>query len=282
MLSQIPLVAVELAYGSKFDLQANDAEILIQLPSGAVLWQKERLLNVALQALPSSCRKVAWLDCDIFFGSPDWIERANSLLDRFALIQLFRQVHNLGPQWAPGEDWRSHVQFPQPSAAFSLASGTPAAFCLGRRFGSRNASCATGHAWAARREVLDRHFFFDASIIGGGDRAMVCAAHGCFDELMKIYFMNEQQRQRYISWAEPYYETIRAETAFLDGEIFHLWHGDFVMRKAAERLEGLQPFQFNPYTDIAIGEGGSWRWNSDKPEMHQYVRKYFASRQEDG
>ena len=67
---QLPLVAVELAYGQEFELQAQDAEILIQLRDGAVLWQKERLLNIALQALPSSCHRVAWLDCDIFFTTP--------------------------------------------------------------------------------------------------------------------------------------------------------------------------------------------------------------------
>ena len=279
---QIPLVAVELAYGSKFDLQANDAEILIQLPSGAVLWQKERLLNVALRALPSSCRKVAWLDCDIFFGSPDWIERANSLLDRFALIQLFRQVHNLGRQWVPGKVCAADVEYTRPSAAFSLASGVSAAMCLGHLLAHRKGTSAAGFAWAAHRDLLDRHSFYDACIVGGGDRAMACAAHRCFDELMQRHYMNGHERQRYITWAEPYYETVQAENAFLDTDIFHLWHGDIDKRKSYSRHEGFQRFQFNPYTDIAIGEGGSWRWNSDKPEMHQYVREYFASRQEDG
>lgn len=57
---RVPLVAVELAYGPEFELQKGDAEILIQLRGGAVLWQKERLLNLAMQALPDHCQKVAW------------------------------------------------------------------------------------------------------------------------------------------------------------------------------------------------------------------------------
>ena len=65
---QVPLVVVELTFGSEFELQAQDAEILIQLRCGAILWQKERLLNLALKALPNGCNKVAWLDCDIMFG----------------------------------------------------------------------------------------------------------------------------------------------------------------------------------------------------------------------
>ena len=111
---------------------------------------------------------------------------------------------------------------------------------------------------------------------------MACAAHHCFDALMQSHCMNEHQRRRYITWAEPFYESVRAETAFLDADIFHLWHGDVDRRKGRSRHEGFQEFQFDPYTDIAIDENGSWRWNTEKPEMHEYVRRYFASRKEDG
>jgi hypothetical protein len=277
---QLPLVAVELAYGPEFELRAQDAETLVQLRDGAVLWQKERLLNIALQALPSSCHRVAWLDCDIFFTTPGWIEDANSLLNRYALIQLFRQVHYLSRQWAPGKDCAAEVELTCPSA---LASGIPAAAFIGDVHDNRKKeTSAKGFAWAARRDLLDRHSFYDACIIGGGDSALAGAAHHCFDELMLLHCMNEHQRQRYITWAEPFYETVRGETAFLNADIFHLWHGDVGIRKGRSRHEGFQRFQFDPYIDITIGEDDSWQWSTDKPEMHEYVRGYFASRREDG
>ncbi len=278
----VPLVTVELSFNGRFELAKKDADILVQISGGAVLWQKERLLNVALQALPSSCQKVAWLDCDILFDTPDWIEAADSLLDRYSIIQLFRQVHNFGPQWVSGKGRASEVEFTRLSAAFSLASGVPAASAIGHLLDDRKVTCAPGFAWAARRDLLDRHFFYDACIVGGGDRAMACAAHHCFDETMERECMNEHQRLRYIAWAEPFFESVRAETPFLDVDIFHLWHGDVGRRKGRLRYEGFQGFQFNPYTDIAIDENGSWRWNTDKPKMHEYVRDYFASRKEDG
>src|SRR5258705_5930755 len=55
----VPLVAVELAYSNDFELQEQDADILVQLRGGAVLWQKGRLVNVALIALPPGCAMVA-------------------------------------------------------------------------------------------------------------------------------------------------------------------------------------------------------------------------------
>ena len=218
----------------------------------------------------------------LFLTRPSGSRPLILLLDRYALIQLFRQVHYLSPLWAPGKDYASEVEFTWPSAAFSLASGIPAATFIGHLIDNRKGTCAPGFAWAARRELLDRHLFYDACIIGGGDRAMAGAANHCFDELMQRHCMNEHERQRYITWAEPYYETVRAEMAFLDADIFHLWHGDVGKRKGRARYEGFQRFQFDPYTDIAIEENGAWRWNTDKQEMHEYVRGYFASRMEDG
>ena len=44
----IPLVTVELSFDGHFELTDKDADILIQISGGAVLWQQNRLLNVAL------------------------------------------------------------------------------------------------------------------------------------------------------------------------------------------------------------------------------------------
>src|SRR5262245_19902909 len=39
----VPLVTVELAFNGAFQLHSGDADILVQLRGGDVLWQKERL-----------------------------------------------------------------------------------------------------------------------------------------------------------------------------------------------------------------------------------------------
>jgi hypothetical protein len=280
---EVPLVAVELSYGSAFELQENDADILIQLRGNAVLWQKERLLNLALQALPDSCRKVAWIDCDIFFGSANWVESANRLLDRFALIQMFKRAHYLSPHWTAVKNYASEVEVTRPSFAYSVSSGLTPTACLAGTFDLRdNTTCTNGIAWAARRALLDKHGFFDACIIGGGDTAMGGAATHCADDVIKSHYMNERQQDRYVAWARPFYESVRSEIGYLDVDLFHLWHGDVEDRRARARHEGLQQFQFDPFVDIAVDTNGCWRWNSDKRELHDYVRGYFSSRREDG
>ena len=100
---------------------------------------------------------------------------------------------------------------------------------------------------------------------------------------MVRYHMNEQQRLRYLDWAIPFSESMRAENVgFLDADIFHLWHGDIHHRTTRAQYEGLQRFQFDPFKDIWKDHDGPWRWSTDKPQMHKYVATYFASRKEDG
>jgi hypothetical protein len=274
----VPLVAVELAYGPDFELTERDADILIQLRGRDVMWQKERLLNVALRALPKSCRRVIWTDCDIVFEADDWSERVSRLLDRFILVQAFSLAHHLSPGGMPAETGTS-ILFTQPSVVLTMASGTQeGANPFGRPTGA--GSTNKGLAWATHRELLDETGFYDACIVGGGDLAMVAAAYGCFDVVMRN--MNDKQKEHYLAWATPCYEMFGAGTSFLDCRLFHLWHGEVDNRSYRERHDGLRRHDFDPFEDITHDANGSWRWNTNKPEMHEYVRDYFASRKEDG
>ena len=64
-----PLFTVELSFDGRFELTPSDADHLIQLSGGDIMWQKERLLNIALGAVPGDVEDVAWIDCDLVFES---------------------------------------------------------------------------------------------------------------------------------------------------------------------------------------------------------------------
>jgi hypothetical protein len=278
----VPLLTVELTFGAAPELNAADADILLQLDGGAVLWQKERLLNVALNSLPRGCREVAWLDCDILFEQADWPARVSAALAQFPLLQPYRQVRHLAPAVESVDATPHNVMFSGPSFAAALAGGHAAAGQLANVTDRRDGTPAPGMAWAARRELLDRHGFYDGCIVGGGDTALACAACGAFDEVMRLHLMNERQRTRYLAWARPFHEAVGGAVGCVDGDLFHLWHGAIDDRKPRQRHAGLAPFDFDPCTDIAVGENGCWQWASDKPQLHRYVHDYFAGRREDG
>lgn len=279
----VPLLAVELAYGGRSELQASDADLLLQMPGRDVLWQKERLLNLAIRALPPECEEVAWLDCDVLFARQDWHERASSMLLARPLVQLFQRVHYLGPEWKAGEPPAAAVRRTRPSIASGIAAGMPVRDCLSHPSrAERPGTYANGLAWAARRRLLEGRGLFDASIIGGGDRAISAAAFGCFEHVFDWHHLNERQRAYYLRWAEPFFASCGGEVGVLDDEIHHVWHGSAADRGLRWRHRALSRFGFDPFTDIAVDEHGSWRWSSDKPELHAYVRDYFTSRREDG
>jgi hypothetical protein len=100
--SHLNWLVVECAFGATpFDLSRSPRTL--QLRARDVMWQKERLLNIAIQQLPDSCEKVAWVDCDILFDNPDWVVETSGLLDQVSVVQPFgkavrlptgRYIHN--------------------------------------------------------------------------------------------------------------------------------------------------------------------------------------------
>jgi hypothetical protein len=278
----IPLITVELAYRDDFDLPPGAADKLIRLRSSDVLWQKERLLNLALAALPDRCDAVAWLDCDVVFEDDDWAARAEQALQRFPLIQPFQTVREIkaNDTWdkssgAPGDTPLG------PSLAYALSQGAVTSEMLrgNMRLKKRN----TGLAWLARREVLDHDGFYDACIMGSGNRAMLCGALGMPDDAVHYLQMATPWAEHYRAWAEKHFRSLGGGgIGYIDGELIHLWHGDLVHRRYQERHREFSGFAFDPTSDIALDEEACWRWSSPKPEMHEYVARYFRERREDG
>ena len=154
----IPLVAVELAYDEAFDLTEDDAEILIQIRGGAVLFQKERLLNVAINALPESARKVLWIDSDIIFGSADWPARLSEALDTYPIVQPFEKLHHMPRGWHAERLDEADAAYTWQSVAYAISEGElpgwpstrrrrrPATAMRWAASGRRGATCSTGTA----------------------------------------------------------------------------------------------------------------------------------------
>ena len=279
---QAPLAAIELSFDGQYELGAGDADLLVQLRGEDVMWQKERLLNVLLRRLPAECRQVAWLDCDIVFERQDWPERTSDALARAPLVQPFRRVHYMPPHAGPGDAAESISMITRASLGHWLESGGSVDDAL-RRTSSRGRDVPSkGMAWAASRDFLESQGFYDACIVGGGANAMACAALGVYDYTIRPLHMNGRQGEHYLAWAERFRRGALGAISSIDGDVYHLWHGDLADRSGGGRYQGLVPFEFDPGADIAIAEAGCWRWATGKRDMHRYVRDYFAGRKEDG
>jgi hypothetical protein len=273
-----PLVTVELAFDGRFELDADAAEILVRRHGGDVMWQKERLLNIAIDALPSQCSAVAWLDCDVLFARRDWPEDALRALEKWPLIQPF----------ATARDQLSRLS----SALGDAAPSYAAAHCRGAppemtfaydadRVPRRRVS-APGFAWAARRELIAPLRLYDACILGAGDRAMLQAACGRMEQEIAARLPSRAHARHYRQWAVPFHRAVDGRIGHVPGEVIHLWHGDFRDRQYRVRFDAFGRFEFDPAHDIALDDQACWRWASPKPELHALARSLFALRREDG
>ncbi len=277
----VPLLTVELSFTGEFELEPADAERLIRLQSGSVLWQKERLLNIAAQTLPDSCTSVAWLDADLLFGDRDWPSRAEETLQRHTLVQLFDRAGPLerGERSVPAQD----------AEAGGLVESTLSAVMGGRDVESslRNpqpwslGQSANGLAWAARREFFDAVALYDACILGSGDRALVCALLGLHEILPAALSLGPLHARHYLAWARRFSDWVGSSYSYLTGRIYHLWHGQPKNRRIEDRYKYLRPFGFDPCSDIELDSDEVWAWTTDKQSMREYVERYFYSRMDD-
>ncbi|HTS86184.1 MAG TPA: hypothetical protein VMG61_13835 [Usitatibacter sp.] len=275
-----PLIAVELAFDREFTLSDSDAERVVRVRGGDVMWQKERLLNVGIGHLPAECEAVAMLDCDIVFGRSDWPREAELALERAHAVHLFRDAYFLRPGMERTLDNRGSSA--QRSCVAGFREGRGPAELLAASGTDGRGAYSPGLAWAARREWLEEHGLFDRCVIGGGDTALACALLGFPEVVESRHRMNEAQRHCYREWAEPLSARVGGDVASLEGDLYHLWHGELADRRAACRHQALAAHAFDPYADVAADEHGAWRWASAKPEMHALLRRYFAERREDG
>lgn len=274
-----PLLAVEFTTeGLAFHLEEEDADHLIQIRGGDVLWQKERLLNLALDALPQACKYVAWVDCDVVIMKSNWPSAAQTALEKSNLIQLFQKMRFLD-EGVSLEDTQA-IQETQSfnSIAWAWSRGEIPEGALARPAITVKYGWTPGFAWAARRSVLESTHFYESLIMGGGDKAIFYAACGEAPALVKGSAMSSKQSKHYLEWAKSYYQAVDGKIGHLDNEAVHLWHGDIKFRGYDTRYFQFEKFDFDPENDIKVGSDGALYWSSDKPALHQRAIEFFEGR----
>jgi hypothetical protein len=275
----VPLVTVELSQNDDYHLRPGDADILVQIKCPDLLWQKERLFNIGLQSVPRECDTVAWLDCDSVFESDDWAERASKLLETHKIVMPFKCLYELPKNTLP-EDASSKRSVTY-SFMYAVATGMAPLESLRGNMRLKE-RVGGGGAGIARRAILEKHGFYDACVMGSGNRAMLCAALGRFDDAIHYLQMNPNWAKHYLAWAEPFFDTVRGSITYLDEDVSHLWHGELENRQYAERHALLKELGFDPAKDIGTDENGCWRWNQPRSDVKEYIFRYFQSRREDG
>ena len=292
-----PLLVVELANHGQHQLEHASCDRLIQLTGESHIWQKERLLNIGIAALPAHVKYVAWIDCDVVFENTRWLEQAVSHLETHGgFLQLFESVIHLPQQLHPAEhgSWfwlDKEALLREVSGASVAARGNyviPANLFAREHHGQKKPMSASleespGHAWAARISGVLEAGIYDGNIIGGGDSILFHSAAGTLEHLLDSRHCSPSHQSHIRTWKE------RAASAglldalgFIEGDLLHFWHGDFANRRYRQRHQILFDAGYDPALDIRLAENLTWTWNDPRGYLAKAVRNYFHSRQEDG
>jgi hypothetical protein len=257
---------------SEFELDKSPT--VIRVRSGSAIWQKERLMNIAIRQLPRQFTKVIWSDCDIRFEDEAWLANASNALDRHAIIQPFTKAIRLPPrQTSYAGSGKSYPSFSwiAPRQPKTLRSG---------KFDKHG---HTGFAWGGRRAWLEECGLYDGCLSGSGDHLM---AHGfCGDSTSRCVMHAVGSAFGYHShfrqWAEQAFELTGGNLGAVEGTVLHLWHGDPKNRLYGDRDRELCDLDFDPREDLRENADGCWELTDRNPELRDWVNRYYDSRDED-
>jgi hypothetical protein len=269
-LSGIPLVVIECAFGESA-WACEPGPGVYRVRATTALWQKERLINLALTRVPARCTKVAWIDADILFENTQWAVTASERLNDLVVVQLADRIIRL-PRGAreycgTGASWEGFA---------AVYARDPNALLLGD-FGMHG---HTGFAWAARRSVLEYAGLYDACVCGGADHVMAHAFCGDWESpcLTRMLGAGSAWYSHAAAWASRIYPLVKARVGFVEGAALHLWHGEIATRKHLRRYRALWDSQFDPQCDLGVDESGCWSWRSSKSLLQAEVGHYLAGR----
>lgn len=216
------------------------------------LWQKEALLNVAIEQLPKEFNAVAWVDGDIWFQKKSWVEKSETLLKENQVIQLFSTCVHLNRE--------SNIDFAREGIVSNFRSGS-----------------AWGMAWAAKRDIIEEDGLLDWIINGSGDVWMAAA----WMNVRKSPQGRSPGMLRYYNkWRKRQREKVN-KVGFLDEVIYHLFHGEMQNRNYGYRNRLMVKYSFDPETDLVKEENGIYAWRNPKDGLPQNLISWFYSRKED-
>lgn len=232
--------------------------------SSDVMFFKENLWNIAARAVDAD--KLLFLDTDIVFNHSDVIDQTAALLDRVDVCQPFGTA-----VWSSRDG----------KIANARRSST---FAISRGYEPSSRFYHPGFSWAMTRRAFD---FLDGlypyHVLGGGDIAL---AYSLDLRWVGVDLRARNPDDAHFA-ASPSYGMYRMRAANLclrvgcleQVDAVHQWHGDVDDRQYCSRGTYL-PLEAGQEYPLRYRDDGLLEWTD--PAASEAVRRYFASRREDG
>jgi hypothetical protein len=244
-------------------LRPHTGNVLLWDDHDCFMWHKERLVNLAAKQLASGYTHLVWADNDILVR-PGWPLEVERSFATAPIVQCFRDVTLLGPDWRPKECRPSYL-----------------------RAGSNG---SIGCVWGASCSFfVDGPGLFELALVGGGDSVLGSALlRG--EPAPSARWTGRQDKRRHWSAAllssldrwtgelEAWLLDDRPTWVASDIDVFE--HGRYEDRQYKERHSLLASLE--PDVHLVVEEDRVFRWSESGRELIEpAVRDYFEARRED-
>ncbi|KAF2511510.1 hypothetical protein EYY60_08760 [Flavobacterium zhairuonense] len=178
------------------------------------------------------------MDADVVFTNENWIIDGVKQLQTKTIIQpfeyaVFLEKDEIRPSFAMDKIRESYL----PNAinkkvwrSFSANFATTQYW----KNENYNKHGHVGFAWGAQREILDAVPLFDKALIGGADYIIAHAAAGLLFNSNEISSNNVSEE---VLWSFSFHKITEGKIGFVEGDLYHIWHGDLEKRQYKRRLE---------------------------------------------
>lgn len=254
----------------------------VSLPAGArgweydvdpqqILWQKERLLNLAVQQLPAEVDVVAWIDADVIFDCEHLAQAFEHAARIWPVAQLWQYVTMIGQEQAV-EAWPGGV-----TRAESIA-----AYCYQRRGCPVDPGMGhPGFAWLMRREIWDAIgglYEYDLSGIADGLMAGAWLGAGPADHYLRV--CSPCLRAHAMRWCARAWSIVAGRVGYVPIAIGHLYHGAILQRQYMERRRQLCAYDYSPTDHVVATAGELLSWSpSAPPGLVAWSKSWLTRRQ---
>jgi hypothetical protein len=263
------LTTVEAAFGDRpLELKDTDRINHISLTTKTELWHKEAMLNIGISQLPPDWKYMAWIDSDVLFARPDWVQETLQQLQHYSVVQMFSQARDLTPNYSQFHDHKGFVW----------------SWRTGQNPGQSYNMWHPGFAWAARRDAID-HIgrLFDYAILGAADRHMACSMIGRIEDSFPDGLKTEcpEYYEKLLVYQERALKHINKNIGYVDGLLLHYWHGKKADRRYMDRWKILMNCKYDPELDLKRDWQGLWQIADHAVDLRDQIRDYFRQRNED-
>jgi hypothetical protein len=257
------------------------------LRSPCELWHKENLINVGVNWLlqprqAPEAQYIAWVDADVAFVRPDWVNETLQQLQHYKIVQMFSHATDLKPNFEPlptqiGFVYSWMHQRPQPARINSRNNATHWRY----PYGQEGSLWHPGYAWAARRSALaDLGGLGDIAILGSADHHMACALIGRVKDSIHRK-MHPSYHAYWQEWERRAECHIGQQIGYVSGQLYHYWHGPKTKRGYVDRWRVLVDEQFDYQLDIKEDVQGLYAYTGRNRNLAHRIRQYFRQRDED-